>query len=320
VPTFSLAVAAYQVADLIGETLDSALAQTLPALEILVCDDGSTDDLDGALVPYHDRITLIRKENGGVMSAYNAAFRAARGDFVVITDPDDLFDPRRLEAMGELAAARPDLDILTTDAFLMVDGEVTDRFYVGEHRFAAEEQRRAILETNFIFGLAALRRQRVLDVGGFDESIVSTGDWELFIRLVLDGALAGLVAEPLATYRLREGSLTSKRTRMLRGRLATLGKTLEHPGLTTDERQIVRGGIAEQERALGLEDARVAVAEGRDDARRLARGILFGPNQRPLSRLKAALTFIAPGVAARRVRRKRDRARSDAAKIRGARE
>jgi Glycosyl transferase family 2 len=320
VATFSLAVAAYQVADLIGETLESALAQTLPALEIIVCDDGSTDDLDRALAPYHNAIRLIRKQNGGVMSAYNAIVRAARGDFVVITDPDDVFEPERIESLTELAARRPDLDILTTDAFVAANGDVIGRFYTDTNRFAVEDQRKAILGANFIFGLAALRRQRILDVGGFDESIVSTGDWELFIRLILDGARAGLVDQPLATYRLREGSITSNRARLLQGRLTTLSKTLEHPGLSAEEREIVQRGIDDQRRALAVEDARSSVAEGREDARLLARGVMLGPNQPLLTRLKASIAVVAPGFAARRVRRKRERATSDAAQTRSARE
>lgn len=320
VPTFSLAVAAYQVADLIGETLESALAQTRPALEIIVCDDGSTDDLDRALAPYRAAIRLIRKENGGVMSAYNAIVRAARGDFVVITDPDDLFAPDRLEALGDLASTRPDLDILTSDAFVSANGEVIGRFYTDANRFAVDDQRAAILGANFIFGLAALRRQRVLDVGGFDESIVSTGDWELFIRLILDGARAGLVDQPLATYRLREGSITSKRERLLVGRLTTLSRTLGHSNLSADEREIVLHGIDDQRRALTIENARNSVAEGRADARPLAREVMLGSHQPLVTRLKAGVAMVAPGLAARRVRRGFERSKSEATRIRGARE
>lgn len=319
-PRFSLIVPAYQVAGTIGATLDSVFAQTYPAHEVIVCDDGSTDDLDGALAPYAGRITLIRKENGGVASAYNACIRAATGDFVVITDPDDLFHAQRLEALAELASARPDLDILTTDAFIEVDGVITARYYSEGTRFLVEDQRREMLRANFVFGLAALRRERVLEVGCFDESIASTSDWELFIRLFLSGSRAGLVDEALATYRLREGSITSSRLRFLRGRLATLEKTLCHPGLEPEERSIVEAGIADQHREIALEEARLALCEGRPEARRLARAVLMGRGQRPLSRLRAALAVVAPGLAGRRMRAKLERARRDPAKRRARRQ
>src|SRR5205807_1013851 len=60
-PTFSVVVAAYQAAETIGEAIESALAQTVPPHEIVVCDDGSTDDLDAALAPFRGRIVLIRQ-------------------------------------------------------------------------------------------------------------------------------------------------------------------------------------------------------------------------------------------------------------------
>src|ERR687898_594845 len=121
-PTFSVVVAAYQVANLIGEALDSIRQQTVAPLEVIVCDDGSTDELEEALSPYSDEIVLLRKQHGGEASAKNAAAFAARGDFVVILDADDVYLPTRLEALTALARARPDLDILTTDAYLVANG------------------------------------------------------------------------------------------------------------------------------------------------------------------------------------------------------
>ena len=85
-PTFSVIIAAYQAADTIGDAVQSALAQTAPAHEVIVCDDGSTDDLTGALASYRDRIMLLRKENGGAPSARNVALRAASGEFVAQHD------------------------------------------------------------------------------------------------------------------------------------------------------------------------------------------------------------------------------------------
>ena len=74
-PSFSIAIAAYQAADTIGETLESALAQTVHPVDIAVCDDGSTDDIGAALAPYRDRIVVVRQENRGEAAAKNAAAR-----------------------------------------------------------------------------------------------------------------------------------------------------------------------------------------------------------------------------------------------------
>src|ERR671919_1101739 len=182
-PTFSAIVAAYNVADVIPDALESIRSQDVAPFEVIVCDDGSTDDLDRALEPYRDEIVLLRQPNGGEASAKNAAAREAKGDFVLILDADDVYLPRRVEALTELASARPDLDILTSDALLVANGRPVRRVYDDSWTFEVADQRRAILERNFIFGHAAVRRELLLDSGGFDESILWTTDWDLWLRL-----------------------------------------------------------------------------------------------------------------------------------------
>jgi len=306
-PTFSVTIAAYQAAAFVGEAVESALEQTIAPHEIIVCDDGSTDDIEKALRAYRDRIRFIRKENGGEASAKNTASRAATGEFIVLLDADDVFLPERLEALRELAEARPDLDILTTDAYLEIDGSIARRCYGPHHQFVVGDQRRGILERNFVFGLAAVRRERLLDAGGFDESILQTTDWDCWIRLILGGSRAGLVAEPLARYRLLPGSLSSQREGHIEGRLMTLAKTASRSDLTADERELVAGGIDYNRKALALARARAALLEGRTDARRRAFDVVVGRGFEPKTRAKALAAAFAPRSArARLVARPRE--------------
>jgi Glycosyl transferase family 2 len=303
-PTFSVVVAAYNVAPSIGAALDSAFAQSLAPREVIVCDDGSTDELDAALAPYGDRITLVRKENGGEGSAKNAAARAASGDFVAILDADDAYLPGRLEALAQLAAARPDLDLLTTDAYLEVEGRCVRRCYTDDWRFEVEDQRRAILQRNFIFGHVAVRRARFLAVGGFDETIRWTTDWECWIRMILDGARAGCVAEPLAIYRVHEGGLSASRDRLLAGRVQTLEKTAGRPDLTEEERSLVVGTLDRYRSELGLLELRAALREGRGDARSRALAVARSRRYPYRVRVNAVAAALLPSVAGRRERRR----------------
>ena len=305
-PTFSVVIAAYQAAGTIGAALDSVLAQTAPPHEIVVCDDGSTDDLDAALAPFQERIVLVRKENGGEASAKNAAARAATGEFVAILDADDVYLPGRLEALGALASARPDLDVLTTDAHLEAGGRVVRRVYGPDWTFEVGDQRRAILERNFVFGLAAVRRELLLEVGGFDEAIRFTTDWECWMRLILGGSRAGAVLEPLARYRVRRTALSADRTRMTAGRVQSLRKGLEHPALRPEEREAGRARLAELERELAVLRLRDAVRSGGAETRRLALGLAFGRGVSPATRLKSVAAALAPALAGRLLRR-RDR-------------
>jgi glycosyltransferase involved in cell wall biosynthesis len=305
-PSFSVIIAAYQVADVISEALDSVRRQTLRPLEVIVCDDGSTDDLEAALEPYRDEIQLVRKENGGEASAKNAAAAEASGDFVVILDADDAFLPTRLAALAELAQLRPDLDILTTDAYLVVDGRRIRRNYDHGWTFEEGDQRRAILQRNFIFGHAAVRRELLLRHEGFDESILWTTDWELWLRLILAGARAGCVDEPLALYRLRESSLTAQRRDLLLGKIATLEKARSNPDLLDAERPVLARSIAQHRSELALMDLRRALAAGDRTARRQALDLLRAPSKPWRLRVELAAMAAAPASAGRYLRRQAD--------------
>ena len=193
-PTFSVAIAAYQAADTVGQAVASALAQTVPPVDVAVCDDGSTDEIDAALAQYRDRIVLVRQENRGEAAAKNAAARATSGEFVAFLDADDLYYPERLAALGELAASRPDLDVLTTNADLEVDGRVVGRYYPDIATFPAERQAEGVIASDSaIFGAVAIRRSVFEAAGGLRESLWSSDDWELWLRLALGGTRFGLV-------------------------------------------------------------------------------------------------------------------------------
>jgi Glycosyl transferase family 2 len=303
-PTFSIVVAAYNVASLIGDALDSAFAQREAPHEVIVCDDGSTDELDVVLAPYMNRITLIRKENGGEASAKNAASRAASGEFVAILDADDIYLPGRLEALAALATARPDLDILTTDAHLEVDGRRVRRAYTHEWTFAVDDQRTAILERNFIFGHAAVRRERLVAVGGFDEKIRRTTDWDCWIRLILDGSRAGCVAEPLSIYRVRPDALSAARLPMLEGRLQTLVKASARADLSPAEFATVSRTLGRHRRELDVLELREALRERRPDARRRALAVARNRDLPGGVRAKAVVAALLPALAGRRERQR----------------
>ena len=195
-PSFSVLIRTYQNADTVVEAVESALNQTLPPFEIVVYDDGSTDGTDDVLRLYGDRIHYLRRENAGAAEAFNRGLEAARGDFVVVLDADDAFEPERIEALSELATARPDLDIVTTDAAWESEGRVVGRFNSEANPFEVENQRAAILERCFIVA-PGVRRSAVLGVGGQDTRLEVSADWDCWIRMILGGSKAGSVDEPL---------------------------------------------------------------------------------------------------------------------------
>jgi GT2 family glycosyltransferase len=296
-PTFSVVVAAYQAADTVGEAVASALDQTYPAHEVIVVDDGSTDDVAGALAEFGERITLIRKQNGGGASARNTALAAASGDFFAILDADDVYGPRRLEALADLAASRPDLDILTTDATLVVNGRYVGRLH-SRTAFVAAGQRTAILKTTFVGGWPAVRTSRLREIGGFDETFRIGYDWDCWIRLILDGALAGFVDEPHLEYRQHAGSLTTDRVVALWERVRLLEKAQRHPSLRADERRVLAESLRHHRTRAVLAEAESALRSASTARRSLLRHSLLS-GITPRARALLALAATAPPLGRR---------------------
>jgi len=298
-PAFSIVIATYQAAGTVARSVESALAQTYPAHEVIVVDDGSTDQPEEALRPFLDRIELIRKENGGGASALNAGMEAATGEFLAILDADDAYHPRRLEVLAKLARERPDLDLITTDAAFLVGDETVGRF--GEYTpFVEEDQRAAIFESCFVGGWPAIRLDPLREAGGFDEGLRTGYDWECWARLILRGSRAGFVEEPFYLYRLHAGTLTSSRASSLWDRVALLEKCGREPSLDDEER-------AALERALRVHRSRAVEAEAQDSvygsaprSPLLRRSIMAGVQ--PRARLAALATAVAPPLARRLVR------------------
>ena len=102
-PLVSVLMGNYNYGRYIGEALDSVLRQTYSNFEVIVCDDGSTDDSREVVARYCDRDTRIRmvvKENGGLASALNAAYAASRGEIICLLDADDVFLPSETGTSG----------------------------------------------------------------------------------------------------------------------------------------------------------------------------------------------------------------------------
>lgn len=265
-PTFSVVIPVYQGAETIAEAIESVLAQEPPPLEVIVSNDGSTDPLARTLAPYGDRVTLVDRPHRGVAAARNAGWSAARGDFVLFWDADDVLLPGKLAALGHLGRERPDLDLLCTDLYFEREGRRAGRF--GEvNPFPVSDQQATVLERCFVVQ-PAYRRSRLAAIGGFDETLSTGEDWDCVLRLVLSGSAAGLWDEPLAVYRIHGGSLTNSRPQTLRDRVRLMEKALGHPGLRDEERPILERSLTAQRGRARLAGAQAAIAAGAPDARR----------------------------------------------------
>jgi glycosyltransferase involved in cell wall biosynthesis len=200
----SIAIPAYNAEASLRETLESALAQTRAAHEIIVVDDGSKDRTEEIARSYGDRIRYIRQENQGIAGARNTAIREATGDWVAFLDHDDLILPQKLEKQVAVIEANPNLVVVySAFTYLYLDGTTkqVDAF-PAKDLWPALRYRTPILPSTSI-----VRRSALLEIGGF-EKVYCVDDWNLWFRLVRRYSVSAFqeVPESLTTYRWWENN------------------------------------------------------------------------------------------------------------------
>lgn len=208
-PAVSVVIPAYNAAWCVGKAIDSVLAQDFPDLELIVVDDGSTDDTPAVLEAYGDSIRVVQKSNGGLSSARNAGIDAARGELVAFLDADDWWLPGKLGCQVALMRDQPDLGFSSTAARVEDPGGNFLNIWACAH-----------WEGSFLVHLfrnpadvagsgstVIVRRPLFERTGGFDETLRSLEDIDMWMRLA---AVSGYACqqEPLAVILKRPDSMS----------------------------------------------------------------------------------------------------------------
>lgn len=227
-PLVSLIIPTYNHAAVLRDAIESALAQTYPACEVLVVDDGSQDDTPNLLRRYQDKVRTVRQANRGLAAARNRGVSATRGEYVGFLDADDILSPTKFAEQVALLEARPEIGWTYCDVEL-ADQQTGERRLVSE-RFGYAARRldghlfEELITGNFIPAISPMIRRSLFDqAGSFDESLTSLEDWDLWLRLSLL-APAAYLPRVLATYRLFQGGMSQDRSRMDRNRYRVVQK------------------------------------------------------------------------------------------------
>jgi hypothetical protein len=297
-PSFTVVIAAHQSSAVIRGALDSVFAQTYPAAQVVVCDGGSTDDLDAALAPYRARLELLRSGDLGPSHSRNRCAAVATGSHLAFLDDDDEWLPHRLERVAELLVARPDLGMVATNGWYVVNGSRRRLLHTSPPTRAVADTRRAVLAGNIVF-FPVVSRRLFERVGGFDESLWRMEDWDCWLRLVLDGATLGWIAEPLVQYRRQPGSLSTNRAAMRLAGLEVTAKALTRDDLSPDERAVAERAQSRLRASLEVDQAIDAVTRGARDARARCARVAAGPVHPVRLRLAFAAASASPRLAAR---------------------
>ena len=195
----------YNCAGYAGEAIKSILAQEYKPVEIVVVDDGSTDDTREAVRRFGNRIKLIERHHGGPAAARNTGIEAAKGELIAFLDADDLWRPNKLALQVPLFQ-NPDIGLVYSN-FDYIDEKSTlirtrlGRWYRG--RIFHRVMKHGLAWT----GTVVARRNVFERLGGFDEAMPVAEDWDMWLRISAFYEV-DYVIRTLASYRMRESSLT----------------------------------------------------------------------------------------------------------------
>lgn len=231
-PQISVVIPTYNSGALLKQTLDSALDQTFVPLEIIVVDDGSTDETpDWIQANYGERVRLIRQHNGGVAAARNTGWRAARGEWIAFLDHDDVWHADKLERL--LGAATPEVGVIYS-RWREVDerGELSPDATQGARQSWWRGASGPVF--GWLFGwrcpiismsVPLVRRELLERISGFDSRCVPCDDWDLWLRLARVCRFA-FVDEVTLDYRCYPAQQSRDERKALRAARRVLGK---HP-------------------------------------------------------------------------------------------
>jgi GT2 family glycosyltransferase len=213
-PQVSVIIPTYNCARYLPEAIDSVLAQTYRDFEIIVVDDGSTDDTPDVLARYGEAILVIRQPNQGRGAARNAGILAARGQYIAFLDADDLWLPEKLEKQVALLRARAGAGWVYSDHALLDAnggrGEGFLRLYGIRPAPDGGRMLPALLKACVAqTGTVVVRAECFRKVGLFDVSFRRSQDYDMWIRLACHFETA-CVDEVLALYRQHAGQELSR--------------------------------------------------------------------------------------------------------------
>lgn len=191
----SVIIPTYNCAQHITEAVDSVLNQTYKGIQIIVVDDGSTDNTKQVLAPYIEKrlISYLHQENSGPGAARNTGIRAANGEYIAFLDTDDLWYPEKIERQIAILQATCSIGLVFSNMKVSRNGTLLEETWMERMKsydLLVKNQRcihrpwKLLLEENFIPTCAVLlKRACIKDVGFFDESLVIGEDWDLWLKI-----------------------------------------------------------------------------------------------------------------------------------------
>ena len=240
----SVVMPAYNTARFIGQAIESVLKQTYANWELIIIDDGSTDDTPAVVGRHTDeRIRYLRTENRGPAAARNTAIDQARGEFIAFLDSDDLWFPHKLVVQMNVFEADPDVGLVYSNVVRLTEGGRR----LGPYRFSLKRlpdgwclDRLLIRSAVIAPSLTIMVKRAVLEkCGYFDVALPVSEDWELWCRAAIYCKFR-YIPRALAGYRIREGTLSREHELLASYDSIVIERAFSHPEV---KRQFAAGKL-----------------------------------------------------------------------------
>ena len=214
----SVVIPSYNHAPFLRAAIDSALNQIHPPHEVVVVDDGSTDQSRDILSQYESEVTVVLQDNRGTYATLNEAVRRTSGDWIAIQNSDDEWDLQKLRSQADLTASNPDVGLVHTGFVYIDESEnITSTPLLRFPEYSGEpvaDLHSVLLRYNpIVISSALFSRSAWEKVGPFDERYHGAGDWEFCLR-VGEQFLIGYVEEPLTRVRRHSGNASTDASRI----------------------------------------------------------------------------------------------------------
>lgn len=276
-PTFSVVIPVYNGAATLARAIDSVLVQSYPAVEVIVVDDGSTDDTARVMADFGHRIVARHQTNAGVSAARNDGAKRATGEWLAFLDSDDWYFPDRLRWHAEWIARDPTLDFLTGDyeyrrldgSFLNRSMETTDagvrllkKANGAREVVMGVEELELFVENHFgDTHTLSVPRRTFARLGGYRVGQVVCEDVNFLIRLCAESCHVGVICEPMGVYLIRPDSAT--REDRLRAQQFTVDSLIPLRDELANTRQLIKRGYRGRLRRARLNLAYALLREHR---------------------------------------------------------
>ena len=232
-PLVSVIIPTYNRGWIIEEAIDSVLAQNFENFELILVDDGSTDDTQDILATYAEKIIMLRQDSLGVSAARNRGVQTASGQLIAFLDSDDLWLPQKLSKQVDFFSSHPQAVICQTEEIWVRNGKRVNP--KNRHKKGSGIIFERSLGLCLVSPSAVMMRRELFDeVGLFDERLIACEDYDLWLRIGCRYPVF-LIETPLIIKRGGHPDQLSKSPGLDRFRIDALKKLLDHEHLSDSQ-------------------------------------------------------------------------------------